>query len=72
MAMLSKGCKQDNFESYDPLKLGCMNIQGLFLNFIDWESFYELNSPDTLALCEANLDDSIDSSSFSVRGYLPF
>ena len=28
-------------------------------------------TPDILALCETNLDDSIDSSSFSVRGYLP-
>ena len=24
-----------------------------------------------LALCETNLDDSIDSDNFSVRGYLP-
>ena len=29
------------------------------------------NSPDILAFCETNLDDSIDSSNFSVRGYLP-
>ena len=29
------------------------------------------NSPDILGLCESNLDDSIDSDSFSVRGYLP-
>ena len=29
------------------------------------------NSPDILALCETNLDDSIDSDNFSVRGYLP-
>ena len=27
--------------------------------------------PDSLALCETNLDDSIDSGNFSVRGYLP-
>ena len=30
-----------------------------------------LTLPDILALCEANLDDSIDSGNFSVRGYLP-
>ena len=34
--------------------------------------FLESNSPDILALCETNLDDSIDSGNFSVRGYLPF
>ena len=28
-------------------------------------------TPDILALYETNLDDSIDSSNFSVRGYLP-
>ena len=40
MAILSKACKPDNFESHD-------------------------------SLCETNLDDSIDSGNFSVRGYLP-
>ena len=49
-----------------------MNIQGLCSNFVDCESFIESNSPDILALCETNLDDSIDSDNFSVRGYLPF
>ena len=48
-----------------------MNIQGLCSNFVDCESFLESNSPDILALCEANLDDSIDSGNFSVKGYLP-
>ena len=48
-----------------------MNIWGLCLNFVDWESFLESNSPDILAQCEANLDDSIDSGNFPVRGYLP-
>ena len=41
------------------------------MNFVDCESFLESNSPDILALCETNLDDSIDSGHFSVRGYLP-
>ena len=40
------------------------------MNFVDCESFLESNSPDILALCETNLDDSIDSGNFSVRGYL--
>ena len=47
-----------------------MNILGLCSNFVDCESFPESNSPDILALCETNLDDSIDSGNFSVRGYL--
>ena len=41
------------------------------MNFIDCESFLESNSPDILALCETNLDDSIDSGNFSMRVYLP-
>ena len=39
-------------------------------NSVDCESFLESNSPDILALCETNLDDSTDSGNFSVRGYL--
>ena len=38
------------------------------MNFVDCESFLESNSPDILALCETNLDDS---GNFSVRDYLP-
>ena len=71
MAVLSKTCKSDNFESHNSLKLSFTNIRGLRSNFVDCESFLESNSPDILALCETNLDDSIDSSNFSVRGYLP-
>ena len=48
-----------------------MNIWGLCSNFVECESFHESNSPDTLALCETNLDDSIDSGNFSMMGYLP-
>ena len=57
--------------NYTTVKLSFTNIQGLCLNFIERESFFELNSLDILALCETNSDDSIDSGSFSVRGYLP-
>ena len=71
MAILSKAYKPNNFESHNSLNLSFTNIRGLRSNFVDWESFLESNSPDILALCETNLDDSIDSGNFSVRGYLP-
>ena len=71
MGILSIACKPDNFESHDSLKLSFMNIRGLRSNIVDCESFLESNSPDILALCETNLDDSTDSGNFSVRGYLP-
>ena len=67
MAILSKGCKPDNFESHNSLKLSFMKIRGLHLNFVECESFLGSN---ILALCETNLDESIDSSNFSVSGYL--
>ena len=70
MAVLSKACRPDNFESHNSLKLSITNIWGLSSNFVDCKSFLELNSPDILALCETNLDDSIDSGNFSMRGYL--
>ena len=70
MAILSKACKPDNFELHNSLKLSFTNIQGLCSNFVDCESFLESNSPDILALCKTNLNDSVDSGNFSVRGYL--
>ena len=71
MAILSKACKPDNFESHNSLKLSFTNIEVSHSSFVDCESFLESNSSDILALCEADLDDSIDSGNFSVRGYLP-
>ena len=71
MAISAKGCKPDNFEPHNSLKLSFMNICGLRSNFVDCESFLESNSTDILALCETNFDDSIYSGNFSVRGYLP-
>ena len=71
MAILSKGCKPDNFESHNSLTLSFTNIRGLCSIFVDCESFLETHSPDILALCETNLDHAIDSGNFSVRGYLP-
>ena len=70
MAILSKACKPDNFESHNSLKLSLTNVRGLRSNFVDYESFLESKSPDILVLCEKNLDASIDSGNFSVRGYL--
>ena len=71
MVILPKRCKPDNFEPHNSQKLSFTNIQGIRSNFVECESFLESNSPDILALCETNLDDSIDSGNFSVRGYLP-
>ena len=71
MAILLKACKPDNLESHNSLKLSFTNIRGLHSNFADCESFLESNSPDILALCETNLDESIDSGNSSVTGYLP-
>ena len=71
MAILSKACKPDNFESCNSLKLNFTNIWGLHSNFVDCKSFLESNSSDILAQCETNMDDSIDSDNFYVTGYLP-
>ena len=70
MVILSKACKPDNFELRNSLNLSFMNIRGPRLNVVDCESFLESNSPDILALCETNLDNSIDSGNFFMRGYL--
>ena len=70
MTILSKGCTPDNFESCNSLKFS-FNIWSLCSNFVDYESFLESNSPDILALCESILYDTIDSSNFSLRGYVP-
>ena len=71
MAILSKACKPDNFELHNSLKLSFTNIWGLRSNFVDCECFLESIFPDILALCQTNLNDSIDSRNFFMRGYLP-
>ena len=53
------------------LDIKITNIWGFPSNFIESETFVESNLPDVLAPYETNLDDSIDSEKFSVRGYLP-
>ena len=67
MAILSKACKPDNFESHNSLKLSFTNIQVLHLKFVDCGSFLESNSPNILDLCETKLNGSIDSENFSMR-----
>ena len=68
MAILSKACKSDNFESHNSLKLTFTNIRGLRSNFVDCESFLESNSPDILPLCETNLDDCNCLSQWTYTG----
>ena len=50
MTMSLKGCKPDNFESDNSLKLSFTSIRGLHSNFVECESFLESNSPDTLLM----------------------
>ena len=71
MAILSKGCKLDNFESHNSLKFSFTVIRGRRSNLVECEYFLESNSPYILALCDTNLDDSIDTGNFSLRGNLP-
>ena len=58
---------------------GGVDISGSWMSFVMTDEFsvrvIKITSrigacPDILALCETNLDDSIDSGSFSVTGYL--
>ena len=67
MPMLPKCCQPDKFESDNSLQIFEIFIQILYIVIF----FLEPNSSDTLALCETNLDDSIDSDNSSLRGYLP-
>ena len=71
MFVLSKGHKANNFESHSSLKLSITNIQGLCINFVECESFFESNFSEILTQSETNLDDSIDSGNFSGSSYLP-
>ena len=70
MVILLRIHQPDNFEYHNSLKFSFINIRGLHSNFVGYESLLESNSSDILALSETNLDDSIDSGNFSVRGYL--
>ena len=71
MAILSKERKPDNFELHNFLKFSFTNIGVLHSIFVDCKLFLESNSPNILALCETNLNGSIDSGKLFVRGNLP-
>ena len=71
MAILLTGQQSDNFESLDSLKLSLTNIWGLCSKIVSFDPSLKPNSPDILALCGANVDDSIGSGNFSFKGYLP-
>ena len=71
MAILLTGQQSDNFESLNSLKLSLTNIWGLCSKNVSFDPFLKPNSPDILALCGANVDDSIGSGNFSFKGYLP-
>ena len=42
MAILTKGCKPDNFESQNSLRLSLTNNRGLHSNFVNCESFLKI------------------------------
>ena len=44
---------------------------GLQLNSIGCKSFPKSNSPDIRVFCETNLDGSVNSSNFFIRGFPP-
>ena len=69
--IIKRTYKPHKFGSHSSLKISFTYIWGLLSSFVECESFVELNIADILALCETNLDESVDSGSFSVRGYLP-
>ena len=61
----------NQFEPPRALSISFSNVRGLRTNFTECEAYLNTASPDILALCETNLDESISSSSFMVPGYLP-
>ena len=69
MTILLIGCKPNNFESHKSLELSFTNIQGLHLNFTEYES--PPPPPWHSCLGETVLDDWSDSGNFSVRVHLP-
>ena len=48
-----------------------LQIFGAFVQILFIMNLSLIHSPDILALCEINMEDSIDSGNLSVRGYLP-
>ena len=52
-----------------PLDISYSNIRGLRTNFAAVQSFLSTKSPDILALCETELDESISDREFDVPGF---
>ena len=57
--IFSKVHKYDNSGSRNPLKLSFIIIEVVRCDFFECESFFESVSPDILALCERNLEETI-------------
>ena len=70
MAILSKGCEPDNFESQIFWNLTLQMFEVFVRILLNVNLSLNQTSPDILALFETNLDDSIDSGSFSLTVYL--
>ena len=70
IANLSKLHNRDKSESQSSLMLDFTNIQDLLSNFLGYEFWLEVNSPDILAWCKANFQDSFGSNSIHVTVYL--
>ena len=68
----SKPASQPKKINPAPLNISFTNVRGFCTNFSNIESFLINNSPDILALCETNLNSSIDTQNeFLIPGYLP-
>ena len=67
MAILSKACKPDNFQSHNSLKLSSTNIEVFVRISLEKNLSWNLALLTFLLYIEADLDDSLDSSNFSVR-----
>ena len=68
MAILSKRCRPDNFESHNSIKLWFTNTGCQRLNFIECESWIKLSWHS----CSVWDKHSVYSGKFSVRGCPPF
>ena len=55
--------------NHNSLNFGFTNIWGIRSDFDGSESLLESKFPNILALCETNLEDTIDSENVSVGGY---
>ena len=63
--------QSDSKSPSKPLSLAYTNIRGMRSNFSHVVSFLSNSSPDIFALCETNLNDSVDNKDLEVAGYLP-